>query len=146
MATVDFYILEEASGQKSLFFACQLVEKVMKETANVYIQANSREEAQRLDALLWTYKEDSFLPHQLYDPEASNPPPVQIGWDHTPQQLSGILLNLSRQIPPFYAQFTRVIEIVFSDPLVQQLARERFKHYRDQGCDINTYKLKANET
>jgi DNA polymerase-3 subunit chi len=54
-------------------------------------------------------------------------------------------MNLSRDIPAFYSQFKHVIEIVFPDPVVQQLARTRYKQYRDQGHEINTIKVKANE-
>lgn len=143
---VDFYILEATSGQKSLFYACQLLEKIYAEQKRVYINTSSKEEAERFDGLLWTYRDDSFLPHNLYNPTDDCPPPIQIGYGETPAAHQEVLLNLCKEIPRFYKQFTHVIEIVFSDPLVQQLARERFKQYRDQGCEINTYKLKANET
>jgi DNA polymerase III subunit chi len=147
---IDFYILDQASGQKSLHFACRLLEKAYAENQRVYIQVNSKEEAERLDTFLWTYRDDSFLPHNLYDQAThSCPPPIQIGYNETPKDYSNsnnILLNLSREIPGFFKQFERVIEIVFSDSRVQQLARERYRYYRDQGYEMNTHKLKADET
>lgn len=142
---IDFYILEEASGQTSLQFACKLIEKAWADQQQVYIHTHSREEAERLDTLLWTYRDDSFLPHNLYQATDDLPPPIQIGFAEPPKHHQNLLLNLNQEIPAFYKQFSRIIEIVFSDPHVQQLARERYRHYRDQGCELNTYKIKANE-
>jgi len=34
---------------------------------------------------------------------------------------------------------------VFCHPTMQQLARERYKQYRDQGRDITTYKIKSSD-
>lgn len=142
---VDFYVLE-ANRQKSLFFACRLIEKAYAEEQKVFIYTHSAEEAEQMDNVLWTYREDSFLPHNMYDPSDVFPPPIQIGFaDEVPAQQQDILINLNKTIPPFYHQFKRVIEIVFSDPLMQQLARERYKYYRDQGYELSTHKLKANE-
>lgn len=143
---VDFYILEEAGSQKALFFACQLLEKAYRDAKPVYVHFSSLAEAERFDTLLWTFKEESFLPHLLYSPNQENEASIQIGFGDAPQNgKQEVLLNLCAEFPLFFQQFKHVIEIVFSDPHVQQLARERFKQYRDQGCEINTYKLKANE-
>jgi len=49
-------------------------------------------------------------------------------------------VNLSKKIPP-YEQFDHVIEIIFSDIIVQQLARERYRFYRDHNCIINVQKI-----
>lgn len=142
---IDFHILEEASNQRAWHYACQLLEKTQLERRNVFIYMNSPEEAERLDTLLWTYKEDSFIPHHLYNPNEEFPAAIQISNQPPATEQVDLLLNLSRELPGFYNQFSQVIEIVFSDPHVQQLARERFKQYREQGCELNTYKIKANE-
>lgn len=140
---IDFYILEGASAQKSLHFCCTLLEKAYVNEQRVYIQVNSNMDAERLDTLLWTYREDSFLPHNVYTSTDKNPPPLQIISQEMPIGHRETLFNLSKEIPRDYDQFKQLIEIIYSDPEHQQLARERYKHYRDAGHDINTYKLKA---
>lgn len=147
MPSVDFYILEEASGLKSLHYACQLIEKAHQRDQRVYIHTNSSEDAERIDTLLWTYRDDSFLPHSIYDAADEHPPSIRIGYDkaYAAPESDHVLVNLDREIPPFSQKFNHIIEIVFSDPTVQQLARERFKKYRDQGYEMNTYKIKASE-
>lgn len=142
---IDFYILEAASNQQSLLFACRLIEKLHAEQKQLFIQTDSLMEAERLDGLLWTYREDGFIPHNLYREDDAFPPAVQIGFSHIPSSHQDTLLNLSRHIPNSYTQFQHVIEIVFPDPTLQQLARERYRQYRDQGHELNTQKIKTHE-
>jgi DNA polymerase-3 subunit chi len=140
---IDFYILETTSPQQSSIFACELLEKLVTEQkVPIFVQTNNREEAERFDDLLWTFREDSFLPHELHAVNPSSP--IQIGEGENPQTPYAVLLNISSNLPAFYAQCAHVIEIVFNDPVMQQLARLRYKQYRDNGHDINTIKLKAN--
>ncbi len=141
---VDFYVLEISHTQRAWLYACQLIEKAYQAEQKVYVHAKSLADAERLDTMLWTYKDDSFLPHQIYQ-ETDYPPPIQIGVGNPPSDQQDLLINLDEQIPSFYTQFKRVIEVIYADANIQQLGRERFKQYRDQGCQINTYKIKANE-
>lgn len=141
MPTVDFYVLNNMSSQGSLNFACGLLEKAHMDNQRVYIHAGSPAEAERVDALLWTYRDDSFLPHQICTPHNLDCP-ILIGT--STEYTAGardILVNLTPSVPLFYKQFTRVIEIIFNDATVQQLGRERFKYYRNEQCDINTHKI-----
>ena len=141
---IDFYVLE-AGAQKSLHFSCRLIEKAYENQKRIFIHTNSREEADQIDSLLWTYKDDSFLAHHFYDPEIKHPALIQIGVDQEPVHAGDVLINFQQTVPGFYQKFQQVIEIVYTDPLVQQWARMRYKQYRDLGHDIHTYKLKANE-
>jgi DNA polymerase-3 subunit chi len=142
---IDFYVLETTTNQlQALYFACQLIQKFHEEHP-IYVHMNTHADAERLDALLWTFKDDVFIPHQLYDPTQPHSSAVQIGFNTqipTPHS-QGILLNLCPDPPIFYTTFNHLIEIVFNDPLVQQLARERYKVYRQQNHELNTIKLKT---
>lgn len=136
---IDFYILETSSQQQANLFACQLLEKFYAEqNLPIFVHTNSRADAERFDAMLWTYRDDSFIPHQLHKDDSNTP--IQIGFGEKPSTEQAILFNLGSQIPAFYQQCKQIIEIVFTDPNVQQLARQRYKQYRDQGHEINTIK------
>jgi len=143
---IDFYILEEASQASALAFACQLVEDLHQNNQQIYIHAKSLQEAEQLDNLLWTFKAESFIPHNLYRHSDQSPPPVQIGFSEAPERHKNILVNVSQIAPSFYQQFAHLIEVVFADPAAQQAARERYKQYRSQGFEINTHKLKVLKT
>jgi DNA polymerase-3 subunit chi len=139
---IDFHILDNTNNPRSMLYVCSLVEKAYLAKQQVYIQTNSPEETEQLDNLLWTFKDDSFIPHSPYSAADTSPPTIQIGHAATPTQQRNLLINLSHQVPDFFQQFQHVIEIVFSDPAMQQLARERYKQYRDQGHEMNTVKIK----
>lgn len=145
MPKVDFYVLETESAQKSWFFACGLVEKHYAAQQKIYLYTETPEEAARLDALLWTFKEESFLPHAIYQAGDANPPAIQIGYQEITPSHQQVLINLCTTVPRFANQFEHIIEIVFTEPLVQQLARKRYRHYRDSGFTLNTHKLKAHQ-
>lgn len=135
---IDFYILNQADEQNALIFSCQLIEKLYCEQQRIYIHTLSLQKAEYFEDLLWTYKEGSFIPHQLYRANTEKSAPIQIGCHAFPQQSFDILINLSPEFPS--VKFPHIIEIVFSDTNMQQLARERYRQYRDQGFEINTYK------
>jgi DNA polymerase-3 subunit chi len=109
------------------------------------VNTDSPVQAKQLDELLWTYREDSFLPHNLYGDGPEPAPPIQIGYLVTPEKHRDIMLNLSTTIPDFYQQFARVLEIVSTEPDIQNAARENYRQYRTQGHDINTHKLQSVE-
>ena len=140
---VDFYVLE-ANRQRSLLFACHLLEKIHVESKKIFVYTASPQDAEQFDNLLWTYKDDSFLPHQIYNAEDKFTPTIQISHE-IPVTQHEILLNLTAHVPEFYLAYLRLIEIVYIDAEVQAIARERYRQYRDAGCKLNTIKLKAHE-
>lgn len=139
---IDFHILEDANKMQAMLYTCKLVEDLHAENQHVYIHAASKDDAAKLDNLLWTYKDDSFIPHQLASEEAIAP--VIIGHETPDNRSNGTLINCQDQLPSFYQQFNHVIEVVYSDATVQQSARERYRQYRDAGIELTTHKLKAN--
>ena len=141
MPRIDFYILQETAPQARLLLTCKLIEKAYKNRHRVYVNAADTAQAQQLDELLWTYRDDSFLPHNLYGEGPEPAPPIQIGYQTTPAKQRDILVNLSADVPEYFTQFARVLEIVTNDPALQTTAREHYRHYRASGHEINTHKL-----
>lgn len=142
---VDFYILDQAKTLRSLMFACKLVEQAYADQQQVYIHVANQEEAQRLDHLLWTYRDESFIPHQIYTPGEMNSAAVQIGFIEPDSSAHQTLMNLHPSFPGFYQQFNRIIEFVFAEVETQQQARERYRQYRALGCKIRNHKIQASE-
>ena len=97
---------------------------------------------ERLDDLLWTFRDGSFVPHHLLGTErAELPSPVTIGYD---EQLAGerdLLINLCDEVPSFAEGFERVAELVTSDEDCKSKSRNRFVHYRDNGHTLDTHNV-----
>lgn len=141
MPSIDFYLINEGDSSSRLKFICRLVEKAYQQKHKVYLQASSQTESQQLDQLLWTYRDDSFIPHGIYNHGQEPFPPVQIGHDLTPDDHRDILINLSDDVPNFYQQFSRILEIISNDPTQQAKARDRYRFYREKGFEIKTHKI-----
>lgn len=142
MARVDFYVLQRADERSRHTLACKLAEKAYRLENTVYIHAKSRQDAAKLDELLWTFRDGSFVPHALDgvndDRSAS---PVTIGCATEGVNARDLLINLCDEIPPFAESFPRVAELVTADENCKLLSRKRFAEYRDQGHSIQTHKL-----
>jgi DNA polymerase III subunit chi len=63
MTEVLFYHLQNMSLESVL---PPLLEKSLERSRRVVVQSTSQERADALDAHLWTYRDDSFLPHATW--------------------------------------------------------------------------------
>jgi DNA polymerase-3 subunit chi len=142
MAKVDFYVLKGSGDIARQQFACRLAEKAYRLNNTVHIQAANSHSAGQIDELLWTFRDDSFVPHELLDASAAVPAaPVTIGFASAPQGSFDLLINLADSIPASISSFPRVAEIVGSDEESRNASRLRFVEYRDDGHTLETHKL-----
>jgi DNA polymerase-3 subunit chi len=142
VSRVDFYILSSATPDARLNFACRIAEKAVAQRCRVYILSDSDSEASRVDELLWTFSQRSFVPHRIIGAEEQDagPEPVLIGQADAPATADcEVLINLSSKIPDFYAKFERVVEVIHTnDP---SAGRERYRRYRDAGCTLEHHEI-----
>lgn len=115
--------------------------KSLYQRAYYFVFCDNQQQAEYLDELLWTFKDDSFIPHNLQGEGPEPPPPVQIGYQKEPRGFSDILLNLSTNIPVFYARFKRVIELVSNVEHEKEVSRLHYKEYRNKGCALHTHSI-----
>lgn len=141
MTRVDFYILDRPTNEARLTLACRLAEKAVAQDHEVLINAGTDAEGARLDELLWTFSQGSFLPHRLL---ASTPGDegerVLIGCGIEPDDGSfDLLINLAPEVPEFFSRFSRVAELVGAEAENKAAGRERFRYYRDRGYELRTH-------
>ncbi len=141
MPQVDFYLLKQTAIEARYPFACRLLEKAYQHGHQLLVHTSSKEESTYFDNLLWTFSDASFIPHNQLDNAQEPRPPLQISEGLAAQHHNDILLNLNNEIPAFFQQFKRVIEIVPADDAWRKQARNHFRHYREAGCEINTHDL-----
>jgi DNA polymerase-3 subunit chi len=141
MSRVDFYILAGAGESARHLFACRLAEKAYRLNNTVHIRTVDRNLAARIDDLLWTFRDGSFVPHEIADHAATVEAPVTIGCDATSPAGSDLLINLSHDIPADTGAFPRIAEIVSSDEESRLQSRQRFAAYRDQGHTLDTHNI-----
>ena len=142
MARVDFYILAQPDERARQVLACKLAEKAWRLDNTVYIHTQDPAAAERLDDLLWTFRDGSFVPHGLVGrDDGTEASPIMVGCTPDDVPTRDLLINLGDDIPPFAEGFARVAELVTSDENSRNLSRRRYAAYRDQGHELNTHKL-----
>ncbi len=142
MSRVDLYFIPQSGPTARLLFACRLLEKAYQQEQPVYIHLENAEKARFFDQLLWTYRDDSFLPHQLGEEKPARDSYLQLGYSARPQTEATILLNLHSAIPDFYHRFQRILEILPAEATSQQ--RENCRaFYHEKGYTINSHHIQA---
>jgi DNA polymerase-3 subunit chi len=136
---VDFYILPETTSEARWLFACRLIDKVQRMGMRVLVAMDSEADARAFDELLWTFKPESFIPHQLIN--GGKPASVEISFSQEAGDHQGLLLNLSKTTPPYFSRFERLSEVVIQEQQSLQSSRERFSFYKSRGYPIETRKL-----
>jgi len=146
MTRVDFYIIEKGSDKATETFICRLTEKAWSQNNAIYIHTMDDQHATKYDELLWTFNEESFIPHQLIqnDTDQSKTQNVLIGYqsaDDISVTYHDVLINLNHEAPSFFSQFERVAEIITTDETSISKGRERYQFYRDRGYALETHKM-----
>jgi len=141
---VDFYILDDDSSDGLPRFACRLVDRAWQRGMRCYVNAATAEQAARLDDLLWTFRDISFIPHAQTPVEAANTGrlAVLIGSGEEPDEDLDLLVNLSDEVPSFFSRFERVAELVDNETSRRSAGRERFRFYRDRGYPLDNHNVR----
>lgn len=132
MSDVWFYHLQNASLAETL---PKLVAKARAAGWRVAVRAASEERRDALDDLLWTYEEDSFLPHVTdADADAAHEAVVIQAGEADLNAPDAVLLVDNAPLPADLARYTRVI-LIFdgNDAEATAAARERWKAVKSAG-------------
>jgi DNA polymerase-3 subunit chi len=135
MTKVDFY----TGSSDKLRTACQLSHKAMQHGLRAVISLPDAASCNTLDRLLWQYPDTAFIPH--CDAAAPDSAPVFLcsGTDQFPHH--EMLISLHPECMNFFSRFERVIEIIGTDEEDSRSGRERYKFYRDAGCELRHFDL-----
>lgn len=140
MTRIDFYLLASSDPETRRVTACKLIEKAYRQGHRIYLQTDSEEETRMMDDLLWTFRQGSFVPHELH-PDASSEAPVLVGHGAAPEGMADVLVNLGSEVPSGFVRFERIAELVDQDAGVKQAGRIRYKRYKEAGCALETHTL-----
>lgn len=151
MTRIDFYILPkteasagesaEKSAKERENFACRLAEKAVN-NHRILIAVNNLQDAESLDSALWSFKPESFIPHQIISKNNSaSKAQIDICFDDYCGDHHDVLINLTSERPSYFSQFKRLAEIVTQEPSSLKKSREHYAYYQQRGYPINHHKL-----
>lgn len=109
-----------------------LLEKSLERGWRAVVETSSRERASALDAMLWTFRDDSFLPHGISG-EATDPDqPVLITADEANANGAQVRFFVDRAVPQTGEGYQRIVYLFSGhDPDAVGEAREAWKALRD---------------
>lgn len=142
MAEVSFYLLASTGMQERYRYACKLIEKAYRSGCFCYVLTDSEQQSHTLDELLWTFRPNSFIPHEIYLgqlPEFANT--ILIGSQPAPAQWQKLILNLAANPPADLTNTERVLEILDNNESLKQLGRQRYRYYQQLGLNLQTHHI-----
>jgi DNA polymerase-3 subunit chi len=141
MTRISFYILKGEQERDRQVYACRLIEKAYIQGHDIFVHTDNAQQAEQLDQLLWSFRSDSFVPHQIMHQPGQEDCPILIGYDASPPRLMNLLINLSPQHPLFFSQFERVAEFINDDNNTKSEGRERYRFYQQRGYELESHKI-----
>jgi len=122
-----------------LTYACRLTRKAYAAGQTVVVLGDAPTLA-TFDAALWTFAALEFVPHCMSDNPLADQTPVVLTHDLNVAPHHAILLNLHADVPPQFARFERLLEVVGDAPEALAAGRDRYRFYRDRGYQLTSHK------
>jgi DNA polymerase-3 subunit chi len=139
MTDILFYQLKGQSLEQVL---PPLIQKSLERGWRVAVQASSDERIEALDAHLWTWRDDAFVPHGTWREAEAAQQPVLLTLDETnPNGAAVRFLVEGASMPVDVAAYQRLV-VLFDgeDPEALEAARARWSKAKEEGFAV-TYWL-----
>jgi DNA polymerase-3 subunit chi len=139
MTQMLFYQLKGQTPEQVL---PALLQKSLERGWRVVVQASSEERVEALDAHLWTFRDDSFLPHgTARDPQAAEQPIVLIAGEENPNQASVRFLVDGADLTQNTAGYERIVMLFDGDdPDALEAARARWSKAKAEGAEVTYWR------
>jgi len=141
MAEVLFYHLENQPMERVIPV---LLEKTLERGVRAVVEVGSSERAEALDRALWTYRDDSFLPHGIAGGEFDAEQPVLITTGPDNPNGAQFRFFTDRAVPQSADGYQRIVYLFSGhDPDAVAEARTAWRALR-QGNDVTYWQQDEN--
>lgn len=136
MTRIDFH----TNIPDKLAYACRLARKAYGARAKIVVLADSPEQADALNAAMWTVSDTDFIPHVMAGDSLAPQTPIVIT-DNEDSELPhhDMLVNLTRRRPRNFTQFARVFEIISIDEADAAEGRKRYMAYKKESYPLTHF-------
>ena len=138
-STVNFYSLEKT--QDLDLSVCFLVRELYK-LENQILIIDYSDNMKKLDKILWTFVQNSFIPHKIYEPNVSLDTPVILLSENYLDNLiifnkyTSIINKLSEPIIKIKTK-VKVFEFVEDDEQKKIISRNKYSIYKENNFEMN---------
>jgi DNA polymerase III subunit chi len=141
MTEILFYHLERHPLERVLPI---LLKKSLERGWRVVVEAGSAERIERLEEMLWTYRDDSFLPHGVAGSENEAEQPVLLTAESDNANNADIRFFVDRAVPAEPGEYQRLVFLFDGhDPDAITEARAAWKALRE-GNELTYWQQNAN--
>jgi DNA polymerase-3 subunit chi len=141
MTEVLFYHLERQPLESVL---PALIEKTLERGWCAVVQASSAERIEALDTLLWTFKEESFLPHGTRKDGNAALQPVYLTIGNENPNAARVRFLVDGATSPDFASYQRIVYLFDGqDPDAVSEARLRWTEAKAAGCTVTYWQQSA---
>jgi DNA polymerase-3 subunit chi len=138
MTEVLFYHLEHQPLERVL---PSLVERTLGRGWRAVIQAGSQERVDALDTLLWTYRDDSFLPHGTKRDGDLERQPVLLLLDEANPNAANVRFLVDGAEASEFAGYDRIVYVFDGyDASAVTRARAQWKTAKTAGCEVTYWR------
>ncbi len=140
MAEILFFHLQSRPLESVL---PTILERALSRGQKVVVEVSSAERLAVVDDHLWTYSDESFLPHvTAAEPDAATNAVVLTTQDHNPNAATVRICADGVRIPDALQDYERVV-LIFDgdDPEALAAAREDWKKARASGVEASYWQL-----
>ncbi|WP_425666102.1 DNA polymerase III subunit chi [Vibrio tubiashii] len=146
MANATFYIINPDSPQAEAkgfgLYVLFLAHHFAKQGAKVYLNCNDKSHAEQIAEFFWQVDAKQFVAHNLVGEGPRYGTNIEIGYQGVkPSWNRQLVINLAENETTFANKFAEVVDFVPCEEKAKQLARERYKIYRQAGYQLQTIEI-----
>lgn len=137
MSRIDFYHLQKQNLEDVL---PKLLEKAYSSGAHINVKVGTEARVDFFNSLLWTYNDESFLPHGSKKDGAAELQPIWLSSDDDNPNNAAMLFLTDDAAPAEgdTEKYTRIFNIFDgNNPEALQNARELWKSLRQSGAELH---------
>ncbi len=139
LTSIQFYHLTTTKLDQAL---PKLLGKALSAGFKICVKTQTKERVKFLDQLLWTYTQESFLPHgTINDDKHQDKQPIFITDEDTNPNQASILITVDDADEENVESFERVLTVFDGNMEASlQKAREKWKIYKEKEFELKYFK------
>lgn len=127
--------------------SCEMLQTHYQKGRKLMVYLSDQRALAHFNRFLWGFQPTAFVPHALASDSIAAQTPIILcknkkeitqaqEWLDNPW-----LLNLDHELPPVFPQSQRILEVVSTEEQCRQQARQRWRAYQAQGCELKAQEL-----
>tara|TARA_Y100000589_G_C27191815_1_gene645119 strand:- start:4215 stop:4673 length:459 start_codon:yes stop_codon:yes gene_type:complete len=135
---INFYKITRSSVEKLL---PRLLEKIIQEGSMVNFLFKNQNRLEYIDDFLWTYSNESFIPHYVDDSNYINVHPILLSLSENINNNADVFVTIEGYLPENIEKYKKIIDIFDGkDDQIIKDALVRVEHIKNKGYKVDCWR------